>query len=261
MATLVHASDLHFGSHDSDCVPALLEAIGEIAPEVVVISGDLTTAGRHSEFKQASEFIRAIEAPVVCTPGNHDIPAFSLWERFTNPLGRYRKWISPIAYTRYRSASLALIAATSARPWDLSWNWSHGRLSKVQAQRVDRFLRSTQETPFRALVVHHPFVVPDDMPAFRTIRGSEPMLRALAQHKANLVLSGHLHRSFSASRAIQLDAAEGQVEILQAATATSVRHRNQPNAFNVIRVENGSFSVSQWIFERGQFRPDAGELE
>ena len=107
MIRMAHLSDLHFGSEIPNVTEALLEAVGEISPDVVVISGDFTMAGRRSEYRSAAEFVSRIRAPVVATPGNHDIPAYALWERFTNPLGRYQEWISPIAYTKYSSASVA----------------------------------------------------------------------------------------------------------------------------------------------------------
>ncbi len=253
MTRIAHLSDLHIGSHDPACVEALLASLDQTKPDIVVVSGDLTTAGRHSEFKSAAGILQQIKAPIVATPGNHDLPVHNLWERFTNPLGRYRNWIAPEAYTRYRSGSVALIAVTTARPWDLSWNWSHGRLSGAQALRVDQFMAANQHVPFRGVVVHHPFCVPEDMPGFRTICNAEPMLSVLARHRVNLVLAGHLHRSFVASRTVKMEHDDYSVPILQASTATSHRRRAQPNAYNLVTVDGHKHQVSQWVYDDRMF--------
>ncbi len=72
--SIAQISDIHCG--ESSFQPQLLErAIAEIndmAPDVVVVAGDLTAAGYEWEFEQAAEWISRIESPTVVVPGNHD---------------------------------------------------------------------------------------------------------------------------------------------------------------------------------------------
>lgn len=50
VTTLVHISDLHFGDADQARLNAALVAINAVAPDCVVMTGDLTQSGRQSEF-------------------------------------------------------------------------------------------------------------------------------------------------------------------------------------------------------------------
>src|SRR5207247_7996216 len=73
--TLAHLSDIHCG--DPHFVPDLMErAVAEInalGPDIVVVSGDLTTFGFKEEYAQAKSYLdRLACAAVVVIPGNHD---------------------------------------------------------------------------------------------------------------------------------------------------------------------------------------------
>jgi 3',5'-cyclic AMP phosphodiesterase CpdA len=57
---IAHLSDLHFGRIDPAVLPALARAVVETAPDLVVISGDLTQRARVSEFKAAALFVRTV---------------------------------------------------------------------------------------------------------------------------------------------------------------------------------------------------------
>ena len=50
MRKIAHISDLHFGAIDPLVLAALGKAIRATAPDVVVVSGDLTQRARDSEF-------------------------------------------------------------------------------------------------------------------------------------------------------------------------------------------------------------------
>src|SRR5919197_1476834 len=72
---IAHISDLHCGG--PHFVPNLLERaiseINELGPDLVVCSGDLTTAGYKPEWVQAKAYLDRIECQaMVVVPGNHD---------------------------------------------------------------------------------------------------------------------------------------------------------------------------------------------
>jgi len=54
MRTLVHISDLHFGRVDNALLAPLRELIGDMRPDAVVVSGDLTQRARSAQFRQAT---------------------------------------------------------------------------------------------------------------------------------------------------------------------------------------------------------------
>src|SRR2546429_8716434 len=73
--TLVQLSDLHCGTQFF--LPNLLERaiaeVNELAPDVVIISGDLTTHGFKDEYALAKRYLDTIECEsMVVIPGNHD---------------------------------------------------------------------------------------------------------------------------------------------------------------------------------------------
>src|SRR3954466_9960739 len=95
MRTLLHLSDLHFGRIDPAILTPLVRFIGEIKPDVVAISGDLTQRARTAEFLAAKEFLAAIPFPQIVVPGNHDVPLHNLISRFARKLDSYTRYITP----------------------------------------------------------------------------------------------------------------------------------------------------------------------
>ena len=72
---IAHISDIHCGSQYF--VPNLLNRalveVNDLAPDVVVVTGDLTNAGYRQEFREAREYLDRIDCPeVLVVPGNHD---------------------------------------------------------------------------------------------------------------------------------------------------------------------------------------------
>lgn len=254
---IAHVSDLHFGAALPEVVEGLRERLIDLAPDLVVASGDFTMAGRHGEYRAAREAVESWGLPVLATPGNHDVPVYNLWERFTRPFARYARHMGPATIDRYAGESAAVLSLNSARPWDLSFNWSNGRLSRRQVREADAFFGEHSDAPFKALAVHHPFFVPEDLPGFRTIGNKEPMLAVLARHRVDAVLTGHLHRQFRAARSLPLEEGDHTVNLLQVATATSSRQRDQPNAFAVIRTGRGRFEYSTEVWNGERFAAPA----
>ena len=73
--TIVQLSDLHCGTQFF--LPNLLERaiaeVNEVAPDVVIVSGDLTTHGFKDEYMLAKRYLDTIECErIVVIPGNHD---------------------------------------------------------------------------------------------------------------------------------------------------------------------------------------------
>ena len=73
--TIAHISDIHCGG--PHFVPNLMERaiseINELAPDLIVCTGDLTTAGYKPEYVQAKGYLDRLECEsLVVIPGNHD---------------------------------------------------------------------------------------------------------------------------------------------------------------------------------------------
>ena len=81
MRTLVHLSDLHFGRVDAMLLDPLRDTVHALAPDLVVVSGDLTQRARRAQFAQAAAFLDALPGPQLVVPGNHDVPFYDVARR------------------------------------------------------------------------------------------------------------------------------------------------------------------------------------
>lgn len=66
---LVHFSDFHYKG-DAEFATEVVRTINDLAPDVVVFTGDMVEEGRFAP--AALEFIRQIKRPVYGAPGNHE---------------------------------------------------------------------------------------------------------------------------------------------------------------------------------------------
>src|SRR4051812_19930032 len=118
MSVLLQISDPHFGTEQAPVVKALLELAHRIAPEVIVISGDLTQRGRSAQFRAAREFCNQLPAaPQLVVPGNHDIPLFNVLARVALPYWNYRRAFGNDFEPRYESDNFFVVGINTTRPY------------------------------------------------------------------------------------------------------------------------------------------------
>ena len=94
MRTLIHLSDLHFGRINEAVIQPLIDTIGQVKPDLIAVSGDLTQRARRDQFQDAQAFLRALPFPQIVVPGNHDVPFYNVYARFLLGLSRYRRYIT-----------------------------------------------------------------------------------------------------------------------------------------------------------------------
>ena len=109
MRTIVHLSDLHFGRVNEALLTPLVEAVRALAPDVVVVSGDLTQRARAAEFQQAQEFLSRLPGPQIVVPGNHDVPLYNIAHRLLRPLDKFRRYIEPSLSPTYIDNEMAVL--------------------------------------------------------------------------------------------------------------------------------------------------------
>ncbi|HZW10037.1 MAG TPA: metallophosphoesterase [Phycisphaerales bacterium] len=245
MRRVAHIADVHFGAATAEAVQALEAALDVIAPDIVVVSGDLTQHGRRSEFRDAAAFVERLPGIVVAVPGNHDVPR-EIAPRFVSPLGRYDRSIGPVATDRFADNEVAIIGINSARAWGLHWNWAHGRVGHADIAEARVWLAARPSGVFGGLVVHHPPVLFEPRRGFHELGRGRHLLRMLGAVGAEAVMSGHLH----ATGWRMIDG----VLHMQAGTSASHRVRGEANAFLILEVHEDRLELESWLVgEEGEF--------
>jgi 3',5'-cyclic AMP phosphodiesterase CpdA len=250
--TIAHLSDLHFGAADPVVVEALLASVAALAPDLVVVSGDLTQRARRHQFARARAFLDALPRPQVVVPGNHDVPLYNVWSRFVSPLAGFRRHITADAHPAFVDEEVAVFGADTTR----SFTIQDGGLRPSDVAALSRRLGAAAESVTRIVVCHHPF----DPLAGRRARLTLPRpavdaISTLVTHGADVFLTGHLHVSYVGGTTTRYEVAGRSAIVVEAGTATSVRGRGETNSFNVLRCEPARLAIDRmaWDPEAGVF--------
>ncbi len=242
MTVIAHISDLHFGAEDPAVVAGLLIDLQHNPVDLVAISGDLTQHAFRREYRKASAFIAALSCPVLAVPGNHDLPQFNLAERFATPYARWRTDIAPDPEPVWQDGKVAIVGINTTHRARLHWDWSRGLVNRERLDSVRRRLAALPANLTRVVVAHHPFMASEERPGMVLVGNAQQTLRVLTAMDVRLVLSGHVHRSYS-----RVGISGGPL-IVQCATTTSVRLRGEPNAYNRISVGDAGIAVEVRIW-------------
>jgi 3',5'-cyclic AMP phosphodiesterase CpdA len=238
MTTLVHLSDLHFGTEQPDVVAALEARLVALRPTLVAVSGDLTQRATVPQFERARAFLDRLHAAGMQTlvvPGNHDLPLWAVGERLARPLARYRRHVGTELCPAWSDDSLVVQGLNSAR----RLTGKNGRISAEQARLVARTFSvpPLRDPRLRVVVVHHPLLALPWGPGGRElprVHGAAAALDTFVACGVHLVLSGHHHRRH-AGEAVAARTPDRSLLVVQAATATSRRTRDgHGNGFNVL---------------------------
>jgi 3',5'-cyclic AMP phosphodiesterase CpdA len=233
---LFHLSDIHFGLEDRAALAWVETAITRERPAAVLITGDLTMRARTREFTAACNWIRSLDVPVTVEVGNHDLPYFNLWERFTNPYKRFRG-LKALLERKLALPGIAVIPLKTTVRAQWRWPWSNGW---VTDEALAATLAAIDAVPpgTRVLVTaHHPLTERGPKGQLQTI-GGERALAALAGRGVTAVLSGHVHDAFD----LQRETANGAVRMIGAGTL-SRRIRSSPPGFNELVVSEAGIAV------------------
>ena len=257
MRTLVHLSDLHFGRIDAPLIPPLLATITRCKPDVVVVSGDLTQRARTREFLAARTFLDALPTPQVVVPGNHDVPLYNLFGRFVRRLDKYQRYITPDLAPFYADEEIAIVGLNSAR----SSVFKGGRINRQQLAWLRQRLRAVAPGVVKIIVTHHPFDVPAGSQESAVVGRARLAIGTFAACGVDLLLAGHVHRSYLGSTATRYTMGGYAALIVQAGTASSTRIRGEANTLNVLRIAWPHITVERlaWQPSRAVFTAVASD--
>ncbi|MES2017672.1 MAG: metallophosphoesterase [Pseudomonadota bacterium] len=242
MRTLVHLSDLHFGRVDQALLAPLRTLVQRIAPQVVVVSGDLTQRARRVQFQAAKAWLATLPGPQIIVPGNHDIPLYNVLRRFLTPLDDYRRYITDDLAPLYVDGEIAVLGVNTAR----SLTFKDGRVNQQQVAAIKARFAALGPDVTRIIVTHHPFDLPASSGDDDLVARAPMAMRAFADCGIDLLLSGHMHTSRAGSTEGRYRIDDYAALVVQAGTATSTRARGEVNSFNVVRVEAARIEVDRY---------------
>lgn len=241
MRCIAQISDLHFGTEDAKIAEGLRTDLQAQDPSLIAISGDLTQRARTKQFRAARAFLDSLPSPQIVVPGNHDVPLFDVLRRFLSPLGRYKRWITPILNPCYEDAEIVVAGINTAR----SLTWKSGRVSGEQVELIRRQMCPSGGDRFKIVMTHHPFIPPpgDPVHAIDLVGRAALALPVIDEGGVDLLIAGHLHHGYSGDVRTYYPATSRSIIVVQAGTAISRRIRSEPNGYNILRLDRTTIDI------------------
>ena len=258
MTTLLQISDPHFGTEQTPVVQALLELARDHAPELVVLSGDITQRARRSQFSAARRFVDRLKPPaLLAIPGNHDIPLFNVAARIFAPYANYSRAFGENLEPVFEAAHLLVIGVNTTRPR----RHKDGELSPEQIERVAQRLRRADAPQVRIVVVHQPVLAIRASDEDNLLDGHRQAVPAWAAAGGDIIMGGHIHLPYVRSLRSTFSDLPREIWTVQAGTSVSSRIREGiANSVNLIRCD-GAHSPRQCTVERWDYVAASGRFE
>ncbi len=178
---IAHVSDLHLGS--PLFIPAMMDrAIAEVnavEPDVLIVSGDLTTAGLRQEYVDAQRYLARFDCPRrIIIPGNHDARNVG-YVHFEELFGERQSVL--------RHDGVAFVAVDSSEP-DLD----HGVVGRGRYRWIKE--QFAVDARLKVFVLHHHLIpIPGTGRERNVVHDAGDTLEMLIESGCQLVLSGHKH--------------------------------------------------------------------
>lgn len=247
-ARILHVSDLHVGKREDPQVEAaLVRLAGELRPDVVVASGDLTNRGRRGEHEQARRLLQSLGAQVVAVPGNHDLP-YTFPARFTAPWREFeRAWET--TEPTYASPSLHIVGLNSARPY----RHQSGGLRAAQLHGAATRLGQAAPGAYRVVVFHHHMIgAPWRAARKRPLARRDHVLHELVAAGADLIVAGHIHQAAVSERhefeVVSGDARAVVISIAPGLGQPRPQRLGEARGLQVYEIEAGKLTVETHIW-------------
>ena len=248
---LVHLSDIHFGCENVGAVEAAIGAAHAFAPDLTIISGDITANGRRREFAAARAWLARLPQPQIATPGNHDVPQWGLAGRLVSPFRLYRDYVGRPDKSAAYLPGLTVRSLNTARGVQLRADWSEGAIELAAIRAAAAEMRVATRA-LKVLVCHHPLVEPEHAAVTGGVHRGAAAARILADAGVDLILTGHVHDPF----AIPVSGAQGCAYAVGAGTL-SLRTRETRAGFSVIEADAETIRVRSLAWTGSEFETEA----
>jgi 3',5'-cyclic-AMP phosphodiesterase len=215
---IAHLSDLHCGGpyFEPNLLVRAISEINDLAPDVVICSGDLTTLGFRHEYRAAREYLDKLECEsLVVIPGNHDSRNVG-YVHFEEMFGARASVL--------RKGPVAIVAVDSTEP-DLD----HGQIGRGRYPWIEQEFAAEPATLKIFVLHHHLLPVPGTGRERNVVYDAGDAIECLLRSGVHLVLSGHKHVPY----AWRLE----NLFVVNTGTVSSLRLRgNTRPCYNLIEV-------------------------
>jgi 3',5'-cyclic-AMP phosphodiesterase len=222
--TIVHVSDLHAGSpyFVANLMDRAIVEINELAPDLVLVTGDLTEMGYRQEYLLAKSYLDRIAcAERLVIPGNHDSRNVGYVHFEALFGGRSPTW---------HREGVTVVGVDSTEP-DLD----HGHIGRARYPWLEE--QFAPPADFRLFMLHHHLLpVPGTGRERNVVYDAGDVLEVLQRSRVDLVLSGHKHVPY----AWRLE----DMFVVNTGTACSLRLRgNTKPCYTIITLEEDQVTV------------------
>ena len=233
MATrLFHISDVHFGVENRAALAEVERAVEQERPDALVCTGDLTQRATRRQYAEAADWFARFDVPVWLDVGNHDMPYFNLWERFTDPFARFNQLKRQVGVSGFATEDLVLVPLRTTVRAQRRWPWSDGVVTKQALDHTLSQLAGLQGDKRTVIVTaHHPLHGPQPDGPSATIGGNDA-LRRLVDHGMDAIMTGHIHTPFDEIRPSQ----NAGAQVIGAGTLSTRLRHGAPPSYNVLTV-------------------------
>jgi 3',5'-cyclic AMP phosphodiesterase CpdA len=221
---IAHISDIHcnYGSDfNSKVFDKAVKLLNKTDPDLVFISGDLTTCGLLSEYKLAKEKLKKINGKIVIVPGNHDERnlGYKLFPEFFG---------DPSFIHTYNN--LNFVGLPSSEP-----DKDDGRLGRRRHRQIERGIKKGKKLTIVGFH-HHLIPVPNSGREKNIIEDAGETLDIILKNEIPLVLMGHRHVPYGVKIHKTL--------LVNAGTFSCNRTRAHfGHTFNIIDIDDESITV------------------
>ena len=183
---IIQVSDIHFGekTFSSDLKNNLLKQIDNENPDLIVISGDLTTQGYVNEYNDAAIFLDELKSitETHVIPGNHDARNVGLLH-FEKQIGK-RKFLH-----MDKDGGFAIVGLDSSEP-----DINDGQIGVDQLEWLKYELNKIPSDMCKIITFHHHLLpIPQTGRERNILLDSGDLLRVLIDYGVDFVLNGHKH--------------------------------------------------------------------
>lgn len=208
-----------------------------LAPDVVLITGDLVERGEGAEYARFREVFDALPMPWFVIPGNHDARptmARAFADRGYLPQdGGFLQYV-------VEEWPVRLVALDTLVPGSAS-----GEVCADRLRWLDERLREAPERPTIVFLHHPPFATGIAAMDAMGLAGREALAAVIRRHaQVERVLCGHVHRPITRRWA-------GTVASVAPSTAHQVALALPPSAELAIAFEPAACAVHEWLGDDG----------